>query len=408
MTKHQIVIVGGGAGGLATATSLLKRQPDLDIAVIEPADKHYYQPGWTMVGGGVFSAAQTERSTASVMPKRVHHIKAAAASFQPEQNQLTLTTGAVITYGYLVMSTGIEIDWEAIPGLRETLGQNGVTSNYSFATAPYTYAMTRALKRGRAIFTQPPMPIKCPGAPQKAMYLACSNWQKMGVLGAIDVQFHTAGPTLFGIAAYVPPLMEFVKRYNAHLNFGSKLLRVDGPNQTATFAVTAADGTVAEVVEKFDMLHVTPPQRARKVVAESALADASGFVEVSAQTLQHTRFANVFGLGDGCNTPNSKTAAAARKQAPIVAVNLLETMAGRRPSHAYDGYGSCPLTVSHGQAILAEFGYGGKLLPSFPWDSTKPRWSAWMLKARFLPWLYWNAMLKGREWMAAPFERHQP
>lgn len=406
MSKHQVVIVGGGAGGLATAASLLKRRRGMDIAVIEPAKNHYYQPGWTMVGGGIFSAAETERTTASVMPKGVTHIAAAVAGFAPDENSVTLADGTTVSYDYLILAPGLMTDWNGIPGLAEALGKDGVTSNYRFDLAPYTYKLVQGLKSGRALFTQPPMPIKCPGAPQKAMYLSCSNWEKSGTLGAIDVQFHTAGPSLFGVAAYVPPLMEYVKRYDAGLNFGSKLVRVDGPNRKATFAVTDADGTAKEITESYDMLHVTPPQKAHKFMADSALTDAAGFAEVDPKTLQHVRFANVFSLGDACNTPNSKTAAAARKQAPVVAVNLLEVMQGRPASHAYDGYGSCPLTVEHGKAILAEFGYGGKLMPSFPWDSTKPRWTAWLLKARFLPWLYWNAMLKGREWLAAPLERH--
>jgi sulfide:quinone oxidoreductase len=408
MGKHQIVIVGGGAGGIAVATSLLKRQATLDIAVVEPAQHHYYQPGWTMVGGGVFAANETERTTASVMPGKVTHIKTAVATFAPDENTLTLADGKTVSYDYLILAPGLFIDWEGIPGLADALGKGGVTSNYRYDLAPYTFELVQSLKKGRAIFTQPPMPIKCPGAPQKAMYLSCSYWEQHGTLDAMEVQFHTAGPSLFGVAAYVPPLMEYVKRYRAGLSFGSKLVRIDGPNRTATFASAGTDGVVKEITESYDMLHVTPPQKAHKFMADSALTDATGFVEVDAKTLQHVKFTNVFSLGDACNTPNSKTAAAARKQAPIVAVNLLQVMHGRKASHAYDGYGSCPLTVEHGKAILAEFGYGGKLLPSFPWDSTKPRRLAWALKARFLPWLYWNAMLKGREWLAAPLEKHEP
>ncbi len=219
------------------------------------------------------------------------------------------------------------------------------------------------------------------------------------------MQFHNAGPALFGVAPYVPGLMRYIQKYNIQLNLGSRLMAVDGPNHTATFAKAGADGTVTETQVKFDMLHVVPPQKPLAVVAKSPLADASGFVEVDPTTLRHTRFANVFSLGDACSTPNSKTAAAARKQAPLVAEHLLAAIDGRALVYAYDGYGSCPLTVEHGKVILAEFGYGGKLLPSFPLDSTVPRRLNWWLKASFLPWMYWNAMLKGREWLALP--RHK-
>jgi sulfide:quinone oxidoreductase len=175
---------------------------------------------------------------------------------------------------------------------------------------------------------------------------------------------------------------------------------VDGPARQATFAT--ADG---EVTTTFDMLHVVPPQVAPQCVADSPLAATSGFTDVDQHTLQHVRYPNVFGLGDGGSSPNAKTAAAARKQAPVVAVNALRALDGKGPTAGYDGYGSCPLTVERGKIVLAEFAYGGKLAPSFPtWlvDGTKPARLSWMLKADALPWIYWNGMLKGREWLAGP------
>lgn len=400
--NHQIVIVGGGAAGISTAASLLHRDRSLNIAIIEPSEEHFYQPGWTMVGGGIFDAAVTKRSRASVWPKGVAHIKAAASAFAPESNEVILDNGQRVRYDILVVAPGLVLDWAGIAGLEDALGKNGVTSNYKFETAPYTWKLVQELNGGKAIFTQPPMPIKCAGAPQKAMYLSCSAWRKRGVLDNIDVTFCNAGPVLFGVAAYVPPLMDYVHRYGIDLAFGQTLTRVDGLAKTAWFKSTDADGNVTETAREFDMLHVTPPQKAPDFVANSPLANAAGWVDVDQVTLRHTKYANIFGVGDVMSAPNAKTAAAARKQAPIVALNVIATLAGKALPAKYDGYGSCPLTVEHGKIILAEFGYGGKLLPSFPLDSTKPRRSAWVLKKSILPWLYWNAMLKGKEWMAQP------
>jgi sulfide:quinone oxidoreductase len=399
-TKHTVVVIGGGAAGIATASSMLKRRPSLDIAIVEPAETHAYQPGWTMVGGGVFDVATTTRPMHSVMPKGTTWIKQAAASFQPDDNQVTLRDGSTLRYDVLIVAPGIRLAWEKIAGLTETLGQNGVTTNYRCDIAPYTWQLVQQMQGGRAIFTQPPMPIKCAGAPQKAMYLACDHWHRNGVLGDIDVQFHTAGAVLFGVADYVPALMSYVEKYGINLDLGSTLVVVDGPARQATFAT--ADG---EVTTTFDMLHVVPPQVAPQCVADSPLAAASGFTDVDQHTLQHVRYPNVFGLGDGGSSPNAKTAAAARKQAPVVAVNALRALDGKGPTAGYDGYGSCPLTVERGKIVLAEFAYGGKLAPSFPtWlvDGTKPARLSWMLKADALPWIYWNGMLKGREWLAGP------
>ena len=401
--KAGIVIVGGGSAGLATAASLLARDKTLEIVVIEPRDEHYYQPGWTMVGGGVFDKQATCRTEKSVMPHGVRWIRGAVATFEPEQNQVTLEDGSTIGYDYLVVAPGIAIDWAGVDGLSETLGKNGVTSNYDFNTAPYTWELVKQLKQGVALFTQPPMPIKCAGAPQKAMYLSCDHWRREGVLGAIDVAFHNAGGVLFGVKEYVPALMHYVERYGIDLAFESTLIAVDGAAKQATFKEKSG-----EVTKRFDMLHVTPPQKAPAFLAQSPIANEAGYADVDQATLQHVRYANVFGLGDGGSTPNAKTMAAARKQAPVAAENLLAVRAGKTPEAVYDGYGSCPLTVERGKIVLAEFGYGGKLLPSFPkWliDGTKPQKLSWMLKSEALPWIYWNGMLKGREWMAHPQHR---
>ena len=406
---HDVVIIGGGAAGIAVASSLLARSPQLDIALIDPADIHYYQPGWTLVGGGVFKPATTARTMASVLPQGVHWIKSAVAAFEPERDAVILDGCRVVRYKQLVVCPGLKLDWHGIEGLAETLGRHGVTSNYRYDLAPYTWHLVQQLHRGRAIFSQPPMPIKCAGAPQKAMYLSADHWRRQGVLGAIDIQFCSAGPVLFGVPDYVPALMEYVQAYGIHLNFGQTLVSVDGPARKAVFSQTQADGSKTLVTREFDMLHAVPPQKAPDFIRISPLADAAGWIDVDQATLRHKRYANVYGLGDAASTPNAKTAAAARKQAPVVAHNLLAGLAGAgaatRGEARYDGYGSCPLTVARGKIVLAEFSYGGKLAPSFPkWliDGTRPSALAWYLKERILPPLYWDGMLKGREWLAQP------
>ncbi|MEW4448847.1 FAD/NAD(P)-binding oxidoreductase [Qipengyuania sp. JC766] len=398
---HKIVIIGGGSAGIATASSMLKRRPSLDIAIVEPAEDHYYQPGWTMVGGGIFEAPATRRPMASVMPKAATWIREAAASFQPEDSQVTLSDGTVLGYDVLVVAPGIRLAWDRVDGLEQALGTNGVTSNYRYDLAPYTWELVRNLKSGRAIFSQPPMPIKCAGAPQKAMYLACDAWIERGILADIDVEFRNASGVLFGVKEYVPALRDYIENYGIDLKLNQTLVAVDGPARQAVFRTEAGEETV-----EFDMLHAVPPQVAPQFVADSPLANTeSGFVDVDKFTLRHVRYPNVFGVGDAGSTPNAKTAAAARKQAPIVAVNALAALDAKQPVAEYDGYGSCPLTVERGKIVLAEFGYDGKLLPSFPkWviDGTKPRKLSWLLKSEALPWIYWNGMLKGHEWMVKP------
>ncbi|RON50253.1 NAD(P)/FAD-dependent oxidoreductase [Pseudomonas frederiksbergensis] len=396
-----IVVIGGGTAGIGMVASLLKRDPSLNITVIEPNAQHFYQPAWTLVGGGAYKVQDTVRPMASVMPRGATWLQAAVTDIAADSKHLTLDDGRTVGYQNLIVCPGLRLAWEKIEGLQASLGQNGVTSNYSYQHAAYTWDLVKNLRGGKAIFTQPPIPIKCAGAPQKALYLSCDHWLKSGVLNKIDVEFNLAGAALFGVPTFVPPLMKYIEKYNARLAFTSNLIKVDGPTKTAWFEVKDAAGEVITQAKTFDLLHVVPPQVSPDFIRQSPLADAAGWCEVNMHSLQHVRYPEVFGLGDICSTSNAKTAAAVRKQIVVVAENLLAQRKQQPLPLKYDGYGSCPLTVEKGKVILAEFGYGGKLLPTFPLDPTVPRRSAWWLKATLLPWFYWNGMLKGREWLTA-------
>ncbi len=402
---YDILIVGAGAAGIAVASSLLARVKDLSIGIIDPAEVHYYQPGWTLVGAGIFNQRDTVKTMASLIPEGVDWVKAAVGAFEPEQNRITLEDSRPIYYERLIVAPGIKLNWHGVDGLVETLGHNGVTSNYRYDLAPYTWSLVSKLREGRAVFTQPPMPIKCAGAPQKALYLSADHWRRSGALNKIDIAFYNAGEVLFGVKEYVPALMAYIERYGARLNFGHRLVKIDGDAKKAWFETATTDGGTQRVETEFDMIHVCPPQCAPDFVRESPLADQAGWVDVDQNTLRHKRYSNIWGLGDAMNAPNAKTAAAARMQAPIVANNVLEDMSLVRGIAHYNGYGSCPLTVERGKIVLAEFGYGGKLLPSFPrWliNGEKPSRLAWILKEKVLPPVYWKAMLKGKEWMVDP------
>lgn len=400
-SKYDVVIVGAGSAGIATAASLHKRNKKIRIALIDPSDVHYYQPGWTLVGGGVFTSESTKRQTKELIPSGCDWINKAVSSFSPNDNKVELNDGASVYYEQLVVAPGLKLDWSAIEGLEESLGKNGVTSNYRYDLAPYTWKLVQNMESGKAIFTQPPMPIKCAGAPQKAMYLSASEWTKRGKINNIDIDFYNSGGVLFGVEEYVPALMEYVKKYNLNLCFSKTLVKVDGNKQKAWFK--DSEGNLEET--DFDFLHVCPPQTAPDFIRNSELSDDAGWLDVDPSTLQSKRFSNVWGVGDVMNTTNAKTMAAARKQAPVVAHNLAAVFSGKDNFASYDGYGSCPLTVEHGKIVLAEFTYGGKVAPSFPtWfnDGTQATYFGWFLKAKMLPPVYWQGMLQGREWMASP------
>jgi sulfide:quinone oxidoreductase len=405
MQKYNVVVVGGGSGGLAVAGRLRRRRPELDVAVIEPSGEHYYQPAWTLVGAGAYSAEATRKRESAVMPKGVAWIKTRVAGFEPQSNQIVLEDGTRVEYAFLVVAAGIQLNWGAIEGLKETLGHNCVTSNYDYSLAPYTWECIRDFRGGRALFTQPPMPIKCPGAPQKILYLAADRFRKRGITAELD--FFNAGATMFGVPFFAKALDKVMDAYGAKAHFGHNLVAVDGPGKQAVFEYADGDEKKRET-HAFEMLHVVPPQSAPDFIRDSPLSDQSGWVTVDKHTMRHTQYENVFGLGDCTNSPNSKTAAAVKNQAPVVVANLLRTLDRNGPELTYDGYASCPLTTSLGKVMLAEFCYDGVVTPSFVLDPRVPRAAFWWLKKSFLPHLYWQFIVPGKSWPIVHKKRDYP
>ena len=394
--NYQIVIVGGGNAGISVASQLLRKNSKLKIAVIEPADKHYYQPAWTLVGGGVFDIKKTERTEAEVMPKGVNWIKQKVVAFNPAQNSVELDNNEIINYEYLIVAPGIQLNWSAVKGLEETLGKNNVCSNYSFEYAPYTFECLKNFKGGKALFTNPNTPVKCGGAPLKIMFLAADYFKKHDMADKAEIQYWSGGTRLFGVEKYEKTLYKVVERDNIKLNFFYKLDEIDGPNKRAKFIGIGEKNKDQEQWTDFDMIHVTPPQSAPDFIKNSVLANEAGWVDVNKNTLQHNRFANIFSLGDASSLPTSRTGAAIRKQAPVVVKNLLALMEHKALKGNYTGYTSCPLITGYGKLVLAEFDYNNQPMETFPFDQSKERWSMYLLKTKVLPWLYWNMILPGK------------
>lgn len=393
---HRLVIVGGGAAGVSVAARLSKQIDD--VVVIEPSEKHFYHPLWTLVGAGHAKAEASQRTEASVMPKGVKWVKEAASSFDPENNLVETSGGSKLEYDVLIVCPGIQLDWDKIPGVTETIGQNGVSSNYEYHLAPKTWDFIQKTTSGTAVFTMPSGPIKCAGAPQKIAYLACDRWRKAGVLDKIDVHLVLPTPGMFGVKVFSDVLDKVVADYGINVHFTSELESVDPANKRATFK-SMTEGESGFDLD-YDMMHVVPHQSAPNWVKTSPLStdQPTGYVDVDKHTMQHVRYPNVFALGDAGSSPNSKTGAAVRKQAPVVEANVLAHLDQKGPSKQYSGYASCPLTTSGSAMLLAEFDYTMEPDPSFPKfiNAQKPRRDMWYLKKHGLPFMYWNLMLKGK------------
>jgi len=393
VVHHRIVIVGGGSAGITVAARLATTLPQPDIAIIEPSATHYYQPLWTLVGGGVFSKAVTERDEATLIPQGVTWIQDAVSEFSPEDNTVLTRGGNKVQYDYLVVAPGIQIDWDKVKGLKAAIGKEGVCSNYAYEYVDKTWECLRNFKGGNAIFTQPNTPIKCGGAPQKIMYLADDYFRKTGVRERANVIFASAAGGIFAVQKYAKALDRVVARKGVEARFKHNLVEIRPETKEAVFQRLDTD---EQVVLPYAMIHVTPPMSAPDFIKHSPLANEAGWVDVDKYTLQHTRYANIFSLGDASSLPTSKTGAAIRKQAPVLVKNLVAVMHGTPLTTRYDGYTSCPLVTGYGKLILAEFDYDGNPAETFPFDQSKERYSMYVLKAYGLPALFWHGMLKGR------------
>ena len=393
-TQYKVLIIGAGTAGISVAARLAKKLPRDSIAILDPASKHYYQPLWTLVGGGVGTREETEREQRDLIPAGVAWICDAAKALDPDANRVALESGGAITYDFLVVCPGIQLDWHKVKGLAGNVGKHGICSNYSYESVADTWPTIQATKSGAALFTHPSTPIKCGGAPQKIMYLAESTFRKRGLRQDVDVQFICGMGSSFAVPRYQHALDAVMKRRNITPTYLHDLVEIRPEQQVAVFA--RVDDPSQRFEKSFSMIHVTPPMSAPDFIEKSPLANEGGWCDVDKGTMQSPKYPNVFALGDASSLPTSKTGAAIRKQAPACAENVLSVINGKQPTAIYDGYTSCPLVTDYGKLILAEFDYDKNLKETFPFDQSKERWSMYMLKKHVLPKLYWHGMLKGR------------
>ena len=414
-THYKVIVVGGGTGGLMLTTQLISKGVATDIAVIEPSDKHYYQPAWTLVGAGTYDFKKTMKPMKSVMPKNVDWFKHRVELLVPDNKEVKLSDGSVLTYDFLVLSPGLEHDYTLVPGLQEAI--NDPSSNVAsiYSDPERVWDNIKNFKGGTALFTQPTTPIKCGGAPQKIMYLAAAAFKKAGIKDKTKVVFATAGGVIFGVKVIKETLMKVVDRKGINLKFGHQLESIDYKNKIAWYKLGNNVGyhneQGVEIIEeegrvgiKYDFLHTAPPSVAPKFIVSSGLANAGGWLDVDQYTLQHKKYPTIFGIGDVAALPTAKTAAAIRKQVPVIIDHIKKMKVGiTELEQKYNGYSSCPLVTDYGKMVLAEFDYDNNFTPDpklkwmFVFDSSKESWLLWLLKKFGLPFLYWKKMLKGKD-----------
>lgn len=388
---HQVVVVGGGNGGLSVA-GRLRRAGMTDIAVVEPSQTHYYKPLFSHIAGGTARASEAVRPQADVMPDGVGWIPDAVNAVDPQNRRVHLASGDTLRYDQLILSPGIRNDWDAVPGLDEAMNSPHGASNYDFALARKASQLLRSMRSGTVVFVQAPGPASCAGAAQKPMYQACAYWRAMNVLHDIHVVLLVPSPTIFGIPEIDAELQRSIDEYDIDVRTGTVLHEVDPDERTIVFG--SDEGERQQL--RYDLLMVEPPQKAPEWIRASGLADDAGFVAVDPRTLRSITHPDIWALGDAAGTANSKSGGALRKQTKVLAENLRAVVDGRDPTSAYDGYGVCPFTVSRSTAVFAEFDDQLRLMPSLWRSSYRESRMNWIIDRQIFPQVYWHMILQGR------------
>lgn len=400
--RGRILIVGAGAGGIALANRLVRRLPNAQITIVDGRARHVYQPGLTMVASGLWASSKLGSTNQEWLPSTVDWKQAYAEAFEPELKQVRLSTGEVVNYDFLVVATGLQVNYDEIEGFSAAdIGTHGIGCVYD--TPEHAVKTNQMIEQwiqkgeGAGVFTLSPTPIKCAGAPLKMCFTTLSRLEAQPNRERFDVHFYAPGGRVFGIDFYDAFVKERWQSQGVTRHDFHRLVAVDGPARKATFQ--QADGS--QITQDYEFLHVVPPMSAPDALRDSDLVwwegpFAGNWLEVDQHSMQHRRYPEVFGLGDVIGAPVNKTAASVKMQVPVVEENLLAVMQGQPPLAQHNGYTSCPLITGVGKAMLVEFGYGGVLLPSFPFiDPKEESWAVWIMKDRMLQPAYY-AMLDGK------------
>ncbi|RTE64409.1 NAD(P)/FAD-dependent oxidoreductase [Amphritea opalescens] len=401
-TNARIVIAGGGAAGMAIANKLNMYLRGARITVVEPRPYHWYQPGQTLLLAGVYDSRDDVVSTnKEYMDADVRWINDSVTEFDPDNNQLHTAQTGKLDYDYLIVATGLELRFDLIEGLDpDQIGQDGIASIYhspEAGIASHKQAMKFAQSNGgQGVFTRPKGAMKCAGAPLKATNLVEYFAHQAGQRDRFQFDYMTAEDFLFSVKVFDKRLQEIWQEREIQPHYEHDLQAIDSQTQEAWFSTR--DG--GQIKAEWDFIHISPPMSAIPVVRDSALADTAdfkGYVEVDKYSLQHKRYANVFGLGDTVGTPVGKTAASVKAQLPVVATNLTALIREEEMPARWDGYTSCPMILDVGHAMLWEFDYSLQPVTALPFEVVDPLAKSklsWVMEKSLLRPVY-DIMLEG-------------
>jgi sulfide:quinone oxidoreductase len=400
-TRAKIVILGAGAGGAGVANRLAARLDGAEITVVDGRQQHWYQPGFTLIASGLKPAAYSVSATGDWLPRGVRWVQDYAAGIDPEAQVVTTAGGERLAYDYLIVATGLTLDWDAVEGFETAMiGQNGIGAVYAgpeAAAATWREMDSFTDRGGVALMGRPATEMKCAGAPLKYTMITDDYLRRKGTRDGSQIVYAANNQALFGVPIVNEKVKLLFRDKGIDVRWDHVIKAVDAGRKVATYTTPAG-----EVEIGFDFINVIPPQRAPQVVRESGLSWADrwtdqGWIEVDPATLRHLRYPNVFGVGDINGVPKGKTAASVKWHLPVVEDHLIADIEGREGTETFNGYTSCPMITRIGRAMLIEFDYNDNLVPSFPGiiAPLEELWISWLMKEVALKATY-NAMLRGK------------
>jgi sulfide:quinone oxidoreductase len=396
MARKQIVILGGGTGGTMAANRLRRRfdTDQAEIHVVDRDDRHVYQPGLLFVPFGLAQLEEIVRPRRRQLRNGVVFHESEVEEVRIDGDEVLLDDGTVLHYDVLVVASGVRLQPDETDGMTGPGWNERVFTFYSPDGADALHGALESFDGGRLVVNLVDMPIKCPVAPLEFAFLTDWYLRERGIRARTELVYATpldgaftkpiASERLSGLLAAKE--IELVTEFNAG--------QVDGVDGK----LVSYDGRELD----FDLLVTIPLHGGAAYLERSpGLGDSLGFVPTDKRTLQTPAKENVFALGDATDLPTSKAGSVTHFEAEVLAENVVRYLADEELEAGYDGHANCFIETGFHRALLIDFNYETEPLPGhFPSAFGLPLLRESRLnhlgKLAF-QWVYWHALLPGRE-----------
>ena len=393
---RRLLVLGGGTAGTMIVNRLrrLLAREDWEITVVDRDDEHRYQPGYLFMPFGTYTQDQVVRKRHTFIPDGVDLVLAEIERVDAERNTVLLADGRALAYDHLVIATGTTPRPDQTPGMLGTQWRRSVFDFYTVEGSTALAAAMRPFDHGRLVIHITEMPIKCPVAPLEFAFLADAWLRRRGIRDQVELVYATPLSEAFTQPIAAKHLGAMLEDRKILIEPDFMIERVDNERKAI---VSYDDRTIP-----FDLLVTVPLNMGADFVARSGLGDELNYVAVDKHTLQCTRHANIFAVGDASDIPASKAGSVTHFSVEIFVDNFLELVAGTPMSGSFDGHANCFVESGDGKGLLIDFNYDTQPLPGkYPVPIVGPLNLLKETRANHLGklafrWIYWNVLLPGR------------